>query len=66
MGMCFGFDIIPVTNATGSYDSAFHKKAEAICDCMINRYYNFGFLHIKGVDDAGHDRNINYKVITKC
>eukprot|EP00736_Rhodelphis_marinus_P010025 Rmarinus@m.3414 len=27
-----------------------------------NPYYGFGFLHIKAVDDAGHDRDVEMKV----
>ena len=26
--------------------------------------YSFGFLHVKAVDDAGHDRNVKLKVVS--
>ena len=29
---------------------------------MLKRDYDFGFIHIKAVDDAGHDKNVEMKL----
>lgn len=60
--MTLGIDCLDVDGATGSYDTALHNKAEAICNALASDKYDFGFLHIKAVDDAGHDRKIGLKV----
>jgi len=52
--------LIQVDGATGSYDTLLNKKAEAICSALC-RDYQFGFLHVKAVDDAGHDQDIDLK-----
>jgi len=31
-------------------------------EALINGDHRFGFLHIKAVDDTGHDRNLQMKV----
>jgi 2,3-bisphosphoglycerate-independent phosphoglycerate mutase len=45
-----------VPGTTGSYDSQFHKKGEAVCNAVTNGGFDFGFVHVKAVDDTGHDR----------
>ena len=53
-----GDDEVP--GMTGYYDSNIDGKltyAASICD-----EYGFGFVHIKGVDDAGHDKSLDIKV----
>ena len=76
--------------APGSYGSALHSKAEAICAALIDGYTTagggiraklpleeeeeattscrsaggcqFGVVHVKSVDEAGHDRMVQMKV----
>jgi Metalloenzyme superfamily len=62
LGMTLGMEWLPAPGATGSYDSAFHAKAAAICDAVINKGFQFGFCHVKAVDDCGHDRLWGLKV----
>jgi 2,3-bisphosphoglycerate-independent phosphoglycerate mutase len=54
--MTLGMDWIQVPGTTGSYDSLFHLKGEAICKAVTEGPYQFGFAHVKAVDDTGHDR----------
>jgi 2,3-bisphosphoglycerate-independent phosphoglycerate mutase len=58
LGMTLGMEWIQVPGTTGSYDSPFHLKAHAICDALsqTENPFDFGFLHVKAVDDCGHDR----------
>jgi Metalloenzyme superfamily len=58
LGITLGMEWIQVPGTTGSYDSPFHLKAEAICDALTRTEnpFNFGFVHVKAVDDCGHDR----------
>lgn len=56
--MTLGMEWIQVADTTGSYDSPFHLKAHAICEALSRheRPFQFGFVHVKAVDDCGHDR----------
>lgn len=63
VGMTVGMEIRgdqEVKGMTGYYDSNLSGKMEyaaQICD-----EYDFGFVHIKAVDDAGHDKDLNQKI----
>ncbi|ORZ13184.1 archaeal type cofactor-independent phosphoglycerate mutase [Absidia repens] len=61
LGMTAGMDILQVEGATGDYYTDFGAKGKAAADALANEVYDFGFLHIKAVDDAGHDRNVDLK-----
>lgn len=60
--MSVGLDIIVAEGATGSYDTLLNAKAQAMCDALNTKDYDLGLLHVKAVDDAGHDRDVNLKV----
>jgi len=38
------------------------SKAEAIAEALSRGGYQFGFLHVKAVDDTGHDFLLKMKV----
>ena len=63
----FAVDIIDVEGATGNEHSDFLAKMKAALDALQlsdtpnGRLYNFGFLHIKAVDEASHDGNFALK-----
>jgi len=61
VGMCVGMTVLHVPGATGDYRSDFHSKAVSMASAMIQTY-DFGFLHVKAVDDASHDKNAGLKV----
>lgn len=46
----------------GDYKTEFHVKAEAIAEALGHGDFDFGFLHVKAVDDTGHDRAAAMKV----
>ncbi|KAI8884206.1 archaeal type cofactor-independent phosphoglycerate mutase [Backusella circina FSU 941] len=60
LGMTVGMDLIQVEGATGDYFTNFNAKANACIEQL--HHYDFGFCHIKAVDDAGHDRNVEKKI----
>jgi len=64
LGMCAEMDVLDVPGTTGDYRTLFHRKAEAVAEalCRQNDNYEFAFLHVKAVDDAGHDRGLDLKV----
>lgn len=82
-GITFGIPIIDVEGTTGYYNSNLDNKfAKALelfkstgssdkdCETEVKNY-DFGFIHIKAVDDAGHDKNLGIKIqqlekIDKC
>lgn len=55
-------------NDAGDYRTQFHIKAEKIAEALTAGQYDFGFLHIKAVDDTGHDQQPVLKVCchTSC
>lgn len=62
VGMSIGMTVLNVPGATGDYKSNFTKKAEAICAAIKEDKYDFGFLHVKAVDDASHDADTLLKI----
>ncbi|KAG0173628.1 hypothetical protein DFQ28_011120 [Apophysomyces sp. BC1034] len=60
LGMTAGMHILDVEGATGDYHTNFEAKANAAVQSLTD--HDLGFLHIKAVDDAGHDRNVPLKV----
>jgi 2,3-bisphosphoglycerate-independent phosphoglycerate mutase len=61
-GMAFGFDVVDVEGTTGYYNSNLNNKALKAIELLQDTLYSFGFLHVKAVDDAGHDKNLKMKV----
>lgn len=61
IGMHMDIDIFDVEGATGWYDSNYENKLES-AENILKNGYDFGFVHIKGVDDAGHDKDPDLKV----
>jgi len=61
IGITFGIDIKKAEGATGYYDSDYKSKGKVALENMTSGEYNFGFLHIKGVDDSGHDGDLKMK-----
>lgn len=61
-GMTFGIPIFEVEGATGYYDSNLDNKAKKAVELIKSDNFDFGFIHIKAVDDTGHDKNLQMKV----
>jgi 2,3-diphosphopglycerate-independent phosphoglycerate mutase len=59
-----GLEVLRVQGATGDYHTNLTNKAEAAIAALGDptRGFEFGFLHIKAVDDAGHDRDLARKL----
>ncbi|KRX10254.1 Alkaline-phosphatase-like, core domain [Pseudocohnilembus persalinus] len=62
LGMTIGMDTPVVEGATGYYDSNFSNKLNCALDYLENKEFDFGFIHIKATDDAGHDKSAKLKV----
>ncbi|MBK5191301.1 MAG: 2,3-bisphosphoglycerate-independent phosphoglycerate mutase [Methanosarcinales archaeon] len=54
-----GMDIIPVEGATGRADTNLENKAEAALHALEE--YDFVFVHVKDIDNNGHDGNYEGK-----
>ena len=61
IGMTFGMDIRYAEGATGSYLTNLSSKGRTICENIKKEEYGFGFMHIKAVDDAAHDKDSDIK-----
>lgn len=56
MALCLGMQLVEAPNATGDYSTDLVSKARTCVEWMRKKEeYDFGFIHIKAVDDAGHD-----------
>ena len=65
VGKTFGMDLLDdVEGMTGYYDSNLDGKATRAAREIIENQngYDFGFVHVKAVDDAGHDKEPDIKV----
>ena len=65
VGITFGIDLLDdVEGMTGYYDSNLQGKCERAAKEYIENKngYTFGFVHVKAVDDAGHDKSFKHKV----
>lgn len=61
-GITFNIPIFEVEGATGYYDSNLMNKAKKAVEMITKDDFDFGFVHIKAIDDAGHDKNLQMKV----
>jgi len=64
LGMSVDIDIIK-SSGTGDYRTNLASKGVTLVDTILQdepKSYDFGFLHLKAVDDAGHDRNVDIKL----
>ncbi|KAL4460293.1 hypothetical protein ABPG74_000044 [Tetrahymena malaccensis] len=63
LGQTIGMDIIKAPGATGDYHSNYSSKIQTAHQTFRqNSQYNFAFVHIKAVDDAGHDKSEAKKI----
>lgn len=62
LGQTIGVDTPIVEGATGDYHSNHMAKGEKAIELLGSGKYDFGFVHIKAVDDAGHDKSFDKKV----
>ena len=63
IGMTFDMKIVDSKGGTGDYHTDLNSKRVALIDTFKNeKNLNFGFLHVKAVDDAGHDKNLELKI----
>jgi 2,3-bisphosphoglycerate-independent phosphoglycerate mutase len=60
--MSFDIEPLDAPGATGSYDSDFASKAAVACAALVSGGFDFALLHVKAVDDTGHDRMLAMKV----
>lgn len=59
-GKSIELDIKNSKGGTGDYKTDLFSKQETFIENIKD--YDFGFLHIKAVDDCGHDKNLNLKI----
>lgn len=62
LGMCMGIRVMDCPEITGDYRTKLHVKSQMMAGALLQDGHDFGFLHIKAVDDAGHDKEADLKV----
>jgi 2,3-bisphosphoglycerate-independent phosphoglycerate mutase len=60
VGKHIGMEYVKVEGQTGRVDTNFDNVANKTIEC-VESGYNLVFTHIKGTDNAGHDRKFNQK-----
>jgi len=61
IGITFGMDVHDVPGATGDIYSNHKAKFDKASE-LITQNYQFGFVHIKAIDDLGHDKNMEGRI----
>lgn len=64
IGKSLSMDIIRVPGATGDYSSNIMEKGKAALELLTLSSASaneFGLIHVKAVDDAGHDKDFHRK-----
>lgn len=63
LALSLGITLIEVPGTTGDYRTDLAAKARAAADSLAPASpHTFCLCHVKAVDDAGHDRNVGYRV----
>jgi 2,3-diphosphopglycerate-independent phosphoglycerate mutase len=63
LGINCGMAVVESEGGTGDYHTNILNKAVAVVEAFRRRPdVHFGVLHVKGVDDAGHDQNMAMKI----
>ena len=63
LALSLGVTLIPAPGATGDYRTDLAAKAAAAAQALdCTTPHTFCLCHVKAVDDAGHDRNVTYRV----
>ncbi|CDW91572.1 -bisphosphoglycerate-independent phosphoglycerate [Stylonychia lemnae] len=62
IGLSFGVQLVDVEGTTGYYNSNLNNKAIKAAEFIQKPEFDYGFVHIKAIDDAGHDKNLDMKV----
>ncbi|CAG9311007.1 unnamed protein product [Blepharisma stoltei] len=61
LAMTLGADVINVPGTTGDIHSNFQAKFDRAIE-LFREDYEFGFVHIKAIDDLGHDKNLDDRI----
>ncbi len=62
IGHYVGLDVVKVPGATGLSDTNYEGKAQAAIGAL--RHQDFVFLHLEASDEAGHDGDLELKLLT--
>jgi len=62
IGVYAGLKVIMVPGATGLYNTNYEGKAQAAIDAL--KEDDFVYLHIEASDEAGHEGDVDLKIIT--
>jgi len=60
LGICAGFDILPVKGATGYIDTNYVGKAKAALNAL--KKYDIVYVHVEAPDEAGHNGDLKAKM----
>lgn len=63
-GIAVGADMdnICVEGANGGLDTNYEGKAQAAVDALVNKGYDFAYIHVEAPDEMGHQGSIEKKI----
>lgn len=57
-----GMDNIIVEGANGGLDTNYEGKARAAVDAVLNKGYDFAYIHVEAPDEMGHQGSVERKI----
>lgn len=57
-----GMDNICVEGANGGLDTNYEGKAQAAVDALVNKGYDFAYIHVEAPDEMGHQGSVEKKI----
>lgn len=57
-----GMDNICVEGANGGLDTNYEGKAQAAVDALVNKGYDFAYIHVEAPDEMGHQGSVVKKI----
>lgn len=64
IGIAAGMESIEVEGATGTVDTNFKGKCDAAIEALIDRNFDYVYIHCEGPDECGHHGDTDGKILS--
>ncbi|MBQ7359146.1 MAG: cofactor-independent phosphoglycerate mutase [Lachnospiraceae bacterium] len=62
IGVGAGMEVANVEGATGGLETNYEGKVEAALDALVNKDFDFAYIHVEAPDEMGHQGSVERKV----
>ena len=59
-----GMDRVLVEGANGGLNTNYEGKAKAAVDALVNKGYDFAYIHVEAPDEMGHQGSLEKKILS--